>query len=183
MQLCHWQPHGTNSSCLKFSRLQPGYTDAMLNLAALLSEQNRMPEADALYRDVLAHAPHNANGYNNYGVFLVKRGNVPFTVPMVPECKFTMNQLKAIWSRVGNDWCLFYRCLSLHSLTAVLPALFLSITLAPCLYFFFSTTLSRHFLKNPLWTCQLPSPYSMLKYACLKCHLKCLVSGNIKLLK
>lgn len=55
-------------------RINPNYIDAMMNLAGILSEQNKLDEAESYYKQVFALSPSNPDGYNNYGVFLAKIG-------------------------------------------------------------------------------------------------------------
>jgi tetratricopeptide (TPR) repeat protein len=60
--------------CVSCIRLNPRYIDAMMNLAGILNEQNKLDESETYYKKVLMLSPNNADGHNNYGVFLAKIG-------------------------------------------------------------------------------------------------------------
>lgn len=57
-----------------FGRLNPNYQDAVMNVAGVLSEQQKYVEAEEFYKRALTLEPRNGDAYNNYAVFLGNMG-------------------------------------------------------------------------------------------------------------
>ena len=57
-----------------FVRLNPRYLDAVLNVAGVLSDQEKFDEAEEFYKKALTLEPRNGDAHNNYAVFLGKIG-------------------------------------------------------------------------------------------------------------
>ena len=54
--------------------LEPTYTDAYTNLAAMYSEVGRLDDAERVHKSLLQLEPDSADVHNNYGAFLQKIG-------------------------------------------------------------------------------------------------------------